>query len=281
MAFRTGDGLEVNGILVVDSGGNIQSVPSIAVNQAKSSMDATNLKLEVNGSASIRGANALFFGVTTNSYNSWKTKIWNNNTSTMYVNAQEFNVNNSGYGSSTFLKANASGVDGTSFRDLDNTAYYANPAGTSVFNGATFAATPTVNGNTVLTSNAGINANNINSGTINTNRIPDFVHIGNASGTGYSTDDGSWGSRLNVSSNVHAKIEVSQQANSMRSHWYAHTGQDSIKFGTSTAHDVEIQRGGTTRIEATSGGATITGIGQATTDFRAPIYYDSNNTTHF
>ena len=281
MAFRTGDGLEVNGILVVDSGGNIQSVPSIAVNQAKSSMDATNLKLEVNGNASIRGANALFFGVSSNNYNSWKGKIWNNNTSTMYVNAQEFNVNNSGYGSSTFLKANASGVDGTSFRDLDNTAYYANPAGTSVFNGATFAATPTVNGNTVLTSNAGINANNINSGTINTNRIPDFVHIGNANGTGYSTDDGSWGSRLNVSSNIHAKIEVSQQANSMRSHWFAHTGQDSIKFGTSTAHDVEIQRGGTTRIEATSGGATITGIGQATTDFRAPIYYDSNNTTNF
>ena len=54
MAFRTGDGLEVNGILVVDSGGNIQSVPSMDVNQAKSSMDATNLKLEVNGNASIR-----------------------------------------------------------------------------------------------------------------------------------------------------------------------------------------------------------------------------------
>lgn len=249
MAFRTGDGLEVNGILVVDEGGNIQSVPAVAINQAKSAMDATNLKLEVNGNASIRGANALFFGVTTNNYNSWKTKIWNNNSSTMYVNAQEFNVNNSGYGSLTFLKANASGVDGTTFRDLDNTAYYANPAGTSVFNGATFAATPTVNGNTVLTSNAGINANNINSGTLNNDRLPNFVHLGNASGTGYSTDDGSWGSRLNVSSSVHAKIEVSQQANSMRSHWYAHTGQDSIKFGTSTSHDVEFQRNNTTVLE--------------------------------
>ena len=164
------------------------------------------------------------------------------------------------------------------FYDSDNTAYYTNPAGTSVFNGATFAATPTVNGNTILTSNAGINANNINAGTLNNDRLPNFVHLGNASGTGYSTDDGSWGSRLNVSSSVHAKIEVSQQANSMRSHWYAHTGNDSIKFGTSTSHDVEIQRGGTTRIEATSAGATITGIGTATTDFRAPIFYDSDNT---
>ena len=96
------------------------------------------------------------------------------------------------------------------------------------------------------------NASNISSGTLNTNRIPDFVHIGNANGTGYSTDDGSWGSRLNVSSNVHAKIEVSQQANSMRSHWYAHTGQDSIKFGTSSAHDVEFQRNGSTHLEIRS-----------------------------
>jgi hypothetical protein len=128
MAFRTGDGLEVNGILVVDAGGNIQSVPSVAINQAKSAMDTTNLKLEVNGNASIRGANALYFGVTTNNFNSWKGKIWNNNTTTMYVNAQEFNVNNAGYGSLTFLKAHASGVDGTSFRDLDDTAYYVNPS---------------------------------------------------------------------------------------------------------------------------------------------------------
>ena len=267
MAFRTGDGLEVNGILVVDAGGNIQSVPSVAINQAKSAMDSTNLKLEVNGNASIRGANALYFGVTTNNFNSWKGKIWNNNTTTMYVNAQEFNVNNAGYGSLTFLKAHASGVDGTSFRDLDNTAYYANPAGTSVFNGATFAATPTVNGSTVLTSNAGINANNINSGTINTNRIPDFVHLGTSTTTGYATDDGNWGSRLNVSSTVHAKIEVSQEANSMRSHWFAHTGQDSIKFGTSTAHDVEFQRGGATKLELTSDAITFSG----------PINMNGNN----
>jgi len=136
MAFRTGDGLEVNGILVVDAGGNIQSVPSVAINETKSAMDATNLKLEVNGNASIRGANGLFFGITTNNYNSWKTRIWNNNTSTMYVNAQEFNVNNSGYGTLTFLKASASGVDGKTFRDLDNTEFYVNPNSTSKLYGS-------------------------------------------------------------------------------------------------------------------------------------------------
>jgi hypothetical protein len=84
--------------------------------------------------------------------------------------------------------------------------------------------------------------------------LSNFVHLGTATTSGYATDDGSWGSRLNVSSTIHAKIEVSQEANSMRSHWYAHTGQDSIKFGTSTSHDVELQRAGSTSLEIESGG---------------------------
>ena len=221
MAFRTGDGLEVNGILVVDAGGNIESVPSVAINQAKSAMDTTNLKLEVNGNASIRGANALFFGVATNSYNSWKTKIWNNNTSTMYVNAQEFNVNNAGYGSVTFLKANASGVDGAIFRDINDTNYYVHPGDTT-----------------------------------QSAKFRQHVSIGDG---GNTTNSGSWGARLNLTDSVHSKIEVGQDANSVNSHWYAHTGQDSIKFGTSTAHDVEFQRGGTTRLELTSDSITFSG----------------------
>ena len=35
----------------------------------------------------------------------------------------------------------------------------------------------------------------------------------------------------------------------MRSHWYAHTGQDSVKFGTYSNHDVEFQRNNTTVLE--------------------------------
>jgi len=84
-----------------------------------------------------------------------------------------------------------------------------------------------------------------------------FVVVGD--GTQGATNDGSWGARLNVTDDVHAKIEVNQDANSMRSHWYAHTGHDSIKFGTSTEHDVEIVRGNATKIEAQSDGANITG----------------------
>ena len=81
-----------------------------------------------------------------------------------------------------------------------------------------------------------------------------LAHIGRATATGYATNDGSWGARLQVSDTVHAKIEVSQEANSMRSLWYAHTGQDSIKFGTSTDHDVEFQRNGSTSLEIEDGG---------------------------
>ena len=84
-----------------------------------------------------------------------------------------------------------------------------------------------------------------------------FVVVGD--GTQGATNDGGWGARLNVTDDVHSKIEVNQDANSMRSHWYAHTGHDSIKFGTSTAHDVEIHRGGATKIEAQADGANITG----------------------
>ena len=41
---------------------------------------------------------------------------------------------------------------------------------------AEFAGTPTVNGNTVLTSNAGLNANNINAGTISSARLPTNIN---------------------------------------------------------------------------------------------------------
>ena len=81
-----------------------------------------------------------------------------------------------------------------------------------------------------------------------------LAHIGRATSNGYATNDGSWGARLQVSDTVHAKIEVSQEANSMRSLWYAHTGHDSIKFGTATNHDVEFQRAGSTSLEIEAGG---------------------------
>jgi hypothetical protein len=96
------------------------------------------------------------------------------------------------------------------FYDSDNTGYYVDPAG------ATSA------------------------------KFAQFVQIGDSSS--YGTNSGSWGARLNVTDNVHAKIEVGQDADGMLSHWYAHTGQSSVKFGTQSSHDLEIQRGSTQKI---------------------------------
>lgn len=114
--------------------------------------------------------------------------------------------------------------------------------------------------------------------TTHSAKFRQHVSIGDGSSL---TNDGSWGARLKIEDQVHSKIDVNQNQDSMKSHWYAHQGHDSIKFGTSTSHDVEIQRGGTTRIEATAGGAVITGTGTATSDFRAPAFYDSSNTDFY
>lgn len=86
----------------------------------------------------------------------------------------------------------------------------------------------------------------------NSAKFRQYVQIGDSSN--YNSNSGTWGARLNVTDDVHAKIEVGQDANSMLSHWYAHTGQSSIKFGTSSSHDVEFQRAGSTLLELEPGG---------------------------
>ena len=94
------------------------------------------LKLEVNGDMSIRNGGYLYQGISTNEVGSWKTRIGNANSSTFLIHAQGLSVNNTGYGSVTFLTANASGVDAHVFRDINDTNYYLNPAEASNLKGA-------------------------------------------------------------------------------------------------------------------------------------------------
>ena len=70
--------------------------------------------------------------------------------------------------------------------------------------------------------------------------------VGTATSAGYNDDDGNWQSRLKVASTVHAKLDVSQQTNGMKSYWYAHVGHSGIHFGTESAHDVNFQTAGAT-----------------------------------
>ncbi len=297
MAFRTGDGLEVNGILVVDPGGNIQSVPSVAINQAKSAMDATNLKLEVNGNASIRGANALYFGVTTNNYNSWKGKIWNNNTSTMYVNAQEFNVNNAGYGSLTFLKANASGIDGTTFRDLDSTSYYLNPASNSVLSTVDIQRLDVNNSGFISFYGNGSEDHSIGSyldddirinsyGAMyisldsngNNDSAADFKIVKHAGGSNaWAATDELFKVDGETSAVTIGNSQVDATINALAS-MVLNIDSDNNSTGENffVKHNANTSGGGSTLFTVSAAGNA-----EATTSLRAPLFYDSDNTTYY
>jgi len=96
---------------VIDSSRNLTNINAGAFGQDVTAMDTTNLDIESVGNVSIRGGSALYFGITTNNFNSWKTRIYSENTSTMQINAQALNFNNIGYGSSTFFLANSTGFD--------------------------------------------------------------------------------------------------------------------------------------------------------------------------
>ena len=98
-----------------------------------SSSDTSNLKLDVQGNMAIRGGNGLYYGVTTNNYNSWTTRMYASS-STQYFNGQQFIFDNQGYGSTTFATINSQGVSANIFRDSADTNYYLDPASDSRLN---------------------------------------------------------------------------------------------------------------------------------------------------
>ena len=92
--------------------------------------------------------------------------------------------------------------------------------------------------------------------TVPGGKFKQFVSIGD--GTSASTNDGTWGARLKLVDGSHSKIDVNHTgSNPISSHWYSHVGQDSTKFGTSTNHDLEFQRNGTTELELSAGRVQI------------------------
>jgi len=101
-----------------------------------------------------------------------------------------------------------------------------------------------------------------------------FVNIGDSSS--YSTNSGSWGARLNVTDNVHARIDVAQDADSMQASWYAHTGHSGSYIGTVTDHHFYMMANNSVVMTLNS-----TGYAQAAGSMRAPIFYDSNDTAYY
>ena len=186
-------------------------------------------------------------------------------------------------------------VYGSNFIDKDNTAYYVNPAsGSNLFTPITFQ----TNDSTLTFQDAGTNAfqmkmgagdelylgsnNNYQlqmttSGNVNTQGQwrfgANFVKVGNSST--YNSDDGSWGSRFVVASTVHARIDCAQDANAVRASWWTHTGQLYSSFGTVTGHDMRLMAHNTTRQWLYSA------YSEETASYRAPVFYDSNNTAYY
>jgi len=104
-------------------------------------------------------------------------------------------------------------------------------------------------------------------------KLRQFVVIGDSST--YNSNDGGWGARLVVSDNVHARIDVAQDANAMRSTWYAHTGQSYSFFGTVTGHHQYLYSHNVLRQKLENG------YSAESSSYRAPMFYDSDNTTYY
>jgi len=148
-----------------------------------------------------------------------------------------------GWGTDKLAVTSASGtyiatsVRAPIFYDMDNTAYYLDPSSS------------------------------------NSAKLRQYVNIGDSSS--YSSNSGNWGARLNVVDDVHARIDVGQDANSMLSTWYAHTGHSGPLFGTSTAHPLRMMYNGS------EVGYWNSDFLYHNSDIRSPIFYDSNNTAYY
>ena len=84
-----------------------------------------------------------------------------------------------------------------------------------------------------------------------------MLKVGNSST--YNSDDSSWGSRLQVVSTVHARLDVGQDANAMRATLWAHTGQTGPFFGTSTNHPMNLMINGSEMGYYTTAGLCLSG----------------------
>ena len=108
----SGEAINIAGTNILNSSRQLGNIPAAAFGQAISSMDTTNLDVESAGHMSIRGGSYLYFGITTNNHNSWKNRITGFNTSTLHINAQGLQVDNTGYANpaTVWLKANNSEI---------------------------------------------------------------------------------------------------------------------------------------------------------------------------
>jgi hypothetical protein len=155
----------------------------------------------------------------------------------MFRNGVQFispNSSNNGYNNYFVLQdgylAANNSLRAPIFYDSNNTGYYVDPAGTT--SGSFYG----------------------------------FVGIGN----NYGSDDGAWGSRLNVGGNLYARIDARCANDGIVTTMYSHTGQGVGKMGMMSNHPLVLMAQG-----AAEGGSVYSG------SLRSPIFYDSNDTARY
>jgi len=80
-----------------------------------------------------------------------------------------------------------------------------------------------------------------------------YMGVGNDIGN--SSNDGSWDARFNVYGSNHAKMEIHQNYDDVRSHWWCHSGHAQAYIGTRSNHDFHFQTNNLTRAKITNQGA--------------------------
>jgi len=154
--------------------------------------DTSNLKLDVQGHMAIRGSNGLFFGVSTNNYNSWTTKIYASG-STQYFNAQSFIFDNQGYGGTTFVTINGSGIyNNFWYRNYGAQGMYNESYGTHFYSNGSSDWSITGSGASVTLA---FRSNHQST-------IRGYVHGDTSNNIGFLNNGGSWSFRTDSSTNA-------------------------------------------------------------------------------
>jgi hypothetical protein len=104
------------------------------------------------------------------------------------------------------------------------------------------------------------------------------LYVGD-SGSDWS-DPGGWGTQFHVSNGPHSIIRVYARNESIQTGMYSHVGGLS-KAGSLSNHDFRIIRNDSDRMIFYSGYTYSNGYLEAADSLRAPIFYDSNNTSYY
>ena len=90
-----------------------------------------------------------------------------------------------------------------------------------------------------------------------------------------ASNDGSWNARLNLTGSSHARLDVKSNSDGIITTMYSHAGQGVGRVGTMSNHPL------TFIVNGNVAGYAYANYLQGVDSVRAPIFYDSNDTTYY